>query len=493
MPRRFPLLFVLATLLLARSPACADDPQPTRLKLGPADIKESLTTTWYGVYFQDRKIGFDTVTRVLVGKGDDARLIERTRTGIKMTSFNQKAEMNTTHAYEFEARPPYRLRRAESTESDGKTTRQIRLTTVPDGMEVTVTTNGQTRTRRIPALDYTLEDSLAADVWLKRGRKPGDRITVRELDLEDLKIQLTTSTLQATKRLRFLGVTAVYHKIESVMHKLGIQSVTLHDVRGRLLSGTLASVFALRRESEAEAKRTEYSADIFALGMVKIDKDVGPQSKLAGLVLHVPGKDGAFLRSASRQKVVVNADGSVTCKLGKLHAEPVKATAEDLKEFASETVAYPINLPRVKELARQAVGDAKTGAAKVKRLVKFVHDFVRPSLATTVPRLEDLLERKAGDCKSYALLFAVLARAAGLPARELSGVVYMGDGIKAFGGHAWNEVVIDGYWVPVDASMNETEVDPTHVSFGHGHDAIGNLASSLGRLSFRLVAAQRRE
>jgi len=79
------------------------------------------------------------------------------------------------------------------------------------------------------------------------------------------------------------------------------------------------------------------------------------------------------------------------------------------------------------------------------------------------------------------------ARAAGIPAREVSGLLYVGDDQKAFGGHAWNEVVLGGVWVPVDASLRQTEVDATHVSFGTDFKAAKNLLTTLGKLSFKVV------
>jgi transglutaminase-like putative cysteine protease len=133
------------------------------------------------------------------------------------------------------------------------------------------------------------------------------------------------------------------------------------------------------------------------------------------------------------------------------------------------------------------VGRARTDEEKVKNICQFVHDFIEPSLAASIPKMQDLMVRKSGDCKSYALMFACLARAAGLPAREVSGFVYMGDSVKSFGGHAWNEVLLDGYWVPVDASMNQIEADPTHISLGTEKDAANNLLKSFGKLNFKLI------
>ena len=97
-----------------------------------------------------------------------------------------------------------------------------------------------------------------------------------------------------------------------------------------------------------------------------------------------------------------------------------------------------------------------------------------------MPTIHDLIESKQGDCKSYALLFTTLARASGVPAREVSGLLYCGDDVKAFGGHAWNEVILNGVWVPVDASLNETEINATHISLRHRKDGREELARYAG-------------
>jgi len=60
-------------------------------------------------------------------------------------------------------------------------------------------------------------------------------------------------------------------------------------------------------------------------------------------------------------------------------------------------------------------------------------------------------------------LFTTMARAAGIPCRTVGGFVYAGDDLKVFSGHAWNEVVIDGHWQPVDSSWEEFKINPTHI------------------------------
>jgi transglutaminase-like putative cysteine protease len=101
----------------------------------------------------------------------------------------------------------------------------------------------------------------------------------------------------------------------------------------------------------------------------------------------------------------------------------------------------------------------------------------------------EVIRRRRGDCTEHAALFTALARAAGIPARTVGGVMYMGDEEKAFGGHAWNEVVLDGAWVPVDPTFDEVRADCAHVRLGHegGPDAEPRL---FGKIRFVLVSKE---
>jgi hypothetical protein len=267
-----------------------------------------------------------------------------------------------------------------------------------------------------------------------------------------------------------------------------------YDQKGeRLLFLKLAGQFELRLEPEKQAKNTEYSADLFVLGTVKIDKPLGNSARIESLIIEVIGKEGAALKTGPRQTILATAPDRFTCKLGKGYGTPVKATSQEIEDGLAETGTYPITHPKVRALAQQAVGDAKTPKEKVERLVHFVSEYITPSYTAQPLSLFDLLKGKKGDCTEYALLFTTLARSAGIPTREVTGLLYMGDDQKAFGPHAWNEVVLDGHWVPVDASANEVEIDPTHISYGSGlRDGVTGFLSTLGKLSFKLVEVKRR-
>jgi hypothetical protein len=96
----------------------------------------------------------------------------------------------------------------------------------------------------------------------------------------------------------------------------------------------------------------------------------------------------------------------------------------------------------------------------------------------------DLIKSRKGECSAHALLFTTLARAAGIPAREAWGWMYMGDTYQSFGGHAWNEVILDGQWVPVDAVFRQIQLDVGHIQAGSGSPE----TISTGRLTTGLRA-----
>ena len=82
-----------------------------------------------------------------------------------------------------------------------------------------------------------------------------------------------------------------------------------------------------------------------------------------------------------------------------------------------------------------------------------------------------MLARHAGDCSEHTLLLVALARAAGLPARELSGLVYASDFEQRFVWHAWAEVAVDGRWWAVDPTFGQVPADATHIKLGSDRDA----------------------
>ena len=454
-------------------------------ELTKADIDRTIGVDWYGVYLQNKKIGTCKIERARVGD----TVVETFAMNMKLVAFEMKTEMKMARELVFEAKPPYRLLKANLEQSDAATNTKIAARRLDKGFEYKVAAAGRERVRQEPNPAFSLADNFAAEVWLRSAPKVGAKMLARDLDLEDWKLDPNQYTVKSVKTSLVAGVEVRYYEVETESRKQKITYLSRYDSSGKMLSSNVA-IFELRKETEKQAKNSEFSQDLFVLGMVKIDRPIGFTTRLKELVLEVGGKDGDVLKNGPRQTVVVEPDGRRLIKLGKKYANEFKADAKTMEENLAETNAYVLSDAKVKALAKQAVGDAKTPEEKVKRIVAFVRGFLIPTETATLPHLLDLLEHKKGDCKSYALLTTTLCRAAGVPSREAAGLLYMGDDAKAFGGHAWNEVVLNGVWVPVDATLGQVELDAGHISFGEDRLAGGAMLQSLGKLRFKVVEAQ---
>jgi hypothetical protein len=96
---------------------------------------------------------------------------------------------------------------------------------------------------------------------------------------------------------------------------------------------------------------------------------------------------------------------------------------------------------------------------------KIKQDFIAETL--TGP---EVLRMKRGKCAEYAILFASLARAAGIPTKLALGETSMGP--NTWGGHLWNEVWL-GEWMAVDASQGRFVTDPSLVKFVESATVMG--------------------
>jgi transglutaminase-like putative cysteine protease len=132
--------------------------------------------------------------------------------------------------------------------------------------------------------------------------------------------------------------------------------------------------------------------------------------------------------------------------------------------------------PRAQELARALRGKHANDGAIVNEVLsmfrdqKFYYTLTPPLLGEHAVD-EFLFSTRSGFCEHYSSAFTVLMRAAGIPARVVTG--YQGGEINDFGNylivrqsdaHAWTEVWLEGKgWVRVDPT---SAVSPMRVSGG---------------------------
>jgi transglutaminase-like putative cysteine protease len=159
---------------------------------------------------------------------------------------------------------------------------------------------------------------------------------------------------------------------------------------------------------------------------------------------------------------------------------PVRATGETAALLAA-TPEVDADDPLIRRTAAEVVGGTRGVYAASRKILDFVHRRLDKVYGQSRDRASEVLASGKGDCTEHALLFLALARAAGIPARGVHGLVYAryADGVPALYWHAWVEVRSGPEWIAMDPTFGQPVADATHVTLGRGTqaDAVGLLGA----------------
>jgi len=134
-------------------------------------------------------------------------------------------------------------------------------------------------------------------------------------------------------------------------------------------------------------------------------------------------------------------------------------------EFLKSSYYIKSDDAKVREHARQAVGQETDPWRQAQRIESWVHHHMRKDNGSDAFATADHVARTLrGDCTEYAMLAAAMCRAAGIPSRAVVGLVYV-ESVRgpAFGFHMWAEVWVRGQWMPIDATLGKGYVGATHL------------------------------
>jgi transglutaminase-like putative cysteine protease len=151
------------------------------------------------------------------------------------------------------------------------------------------------------------------------------------------------------------------------------------------------------------------------------------------------------------------------------------ATKQEHAEFLTESPYITLNA----EVSEIATGVRKTSNDAVAdfllRLGHWIHESLTydPDATHVHTKLHEVLVIRAGVCQDFAHLMIACCRSAGVPARYVSGYLYVGgvDGMRGEQAtHAWIECAMpDGRWVSFDPT-NDLLVNDRYVAVHTGRD-----------------------
>ncbi len=386
-------------------------------------------------------------------------------------TFRQGRKQHTnslTEEFIYARTSPYNLLQLQLTETKGNTLRKISLLAASSpetaGYLATIQEGQDTRKESILGLKHTAADYLAASVWACSGAaKAGQALRVTALDVRELT--------PYQEQFSFLGQPSPSgaQRLQCRNLKDGSLSEYEYDTRGHLLSANIGGVTALRREPKKLATAIPQPVDLFQQSLVPCDEPIGDFFQLQRIVLTLRGPAAADpLPENQRQRVLNKAPHEWQLVLGTEEGLPRVASLAEKEANLEPSAQLPLTYPPLTKLAAQATAGAMTTRDKVAKLVHFVKNYIEDDTTAEPIGVIQLLRQRRGDCTEHTLLFTALARCLGIPCREVTGYLYLGDAEQAFAGHAWNEVVLDGKWQEVDATWGLTTVTPAHILLSTG-------------------------
>lgn len=129
---------------------------------------------------------------------------------------------------------------------------------------------------------------------------------------------------------------------------------------------------------------------------------------------------------------------------------------------------------KVVELAKEVAADEKDPWKLAVALEKHVRDSMKMAdFSQALASAAEVARTRRGDCTEYSVLLAALARARGLPARVVVGLVYV-PALDGFGFHMWNEVWIKDRWIPLDATLGKGGIGGGHLKLADANLADGS-------------------
>jgi hypothetical protein len=273
-----------------------------------------------------------------------------------------------------------------------------------------------------------------------------------------------------------------------VMDFHGVQLTSWISPYGELLKeeGFLGlTMLRSDRDEALEGFREAEGGELVREAAVVSDQAIAQPRQLKRLRLQLTGIAGEGLDLSGGRQQWSNGELTVVKEsLQGVSSTNIPLNSPSLAQDLQPSLLVQSDAEALKKQVFEIVGEQKNGLQAVRKISSWVYRNLEKRPTLSIPNALAVYELRAGDCNEHSVLFAALARAAGIPTRIVAGLLYSED---RFFYHAWNEVYL-GEWIAVDSLMNQVPADPTHIRLIVGElDRQVELVRTLGRLYIKVL------
>jgi hypothetical protein len=468
------------------------EPVPVQPLKGYATLdKMPFREAWYGMYFQEEKVGFSHFR--IEPSGRNFRITSDSL--MRMTALKKTNEINMKE--KVMVRPDLTLIAFESLmKMDGKDLRMVGRQE-GDRFWVDISVEGQTVRQEYPVSGNLYHTSAISLMPAVRGLKDGEKYSfgvfnpgkqgVENVEQEVAQVQGKPGPNGAVWRVKNnYDRSQIYAWLDG-------RGLTVLE---KALEGSLITMLEDQASAQAFLNKKGPGKDlVLDFSLIRVANPIPQPEKVRFLKIEMEGIDSNLIASDHRQTVTVNGKkganepfavqvrSETPAIAGKAKG---RADSVDLKEHLESTISIQSSHPEIVAQAGKIVDPGDADMEKVVKLVKWTAKNIKNRMKDSFTALS-VLRAGEGECQSHANLYTALARSQKIPTRIVTGLVYTED--VGFLYHAWAESFVNGSWVSVDPTLDQIPADATHIKIASGESGkdMSSLLKMVGKVKIKVL------
>ncbi|MDE0469995.1 MAG: carboxypeptidase regulatory-like domain-containing protein [Candidatus Poribacteria bacterium] len=426
---------------------------------------------WYSITLMNIKIGYmHSSTEKVEYQGET---VDRNKVDIVM-NFKALGTAVTVEITRVEYTGPDAMPRHFLSTSNESRLKQVEGSIVDGVAHLKTTLNGETTESEIPVPSDTISEHVGVTSLLRQKElKIGDKRTFHIFSFDLLKPVKTEIEILEKETLTYQSEEKQVYVLRQTMDMMnGITAKLWIDTDGVNYRTEVPlmglSMVTMKTDKETAVGETEEVDIVLKTRILPSGKRPTPRAeRLEAEVKLSTGNIAEVFRSNPQQKLEVS-----NVHAGKLSIEVPSIIAEDCPnlpiqniegEFLAASAYIQADHPDIQAKAEEILEGEVNSWRAAEKLCRWVYASISDKkmsggFGSSLTTLESL----SGDCTEHTVLFIALARAAGIPARICSGIVFAKD---AFYYHFWPEVYV-GRWIQMDPTLDQVVADANHIQLG---------------------------
>jgi hypothetical protein len=436
------------------------DAPPSIITLQGAEKITDRVEEWWGVFYRGEKIGYATQTITPLARG--YRLSDQSVLHLNLLGSVQTA----TTSLAMEAYEEWLLRTFDFELRSNQVRFFTRGAVNGNQLRLEIDSGGHRSTRdlRLTQAPYLL--AALKPYVVTQQLETGKKLLFSTFDPSTLSQQVTTVVIEGRERVRIGDRMEPAIRLRQSFR--GVSVVSWVDGLGRTLKEESPAGLSLLRQAAHEARNLPgrtMSLDIVAQTSIPLAIPLKDPQRRQAMRFKLGGVNLAnFPLHGGRQQLADDRLDIHRENIARLDVPDIPVRESRLMTYLQPTPFLQTDHPEIRALAAAILAGETNGYRAAVKLKDWVHREIDKQPTVSIPNALEVLRTKRGDCNEHTVLFNALARAAGIPAKTVVGVVYLRG---AFYYHAWSEIWL-GEWVSLDAVLDQFPADVTHIKFLEG-------------------------